>query len=146
MDLVVLTGYSGSGKTELGKRLETIGYVKAVSNTTRDPREGEIDGIDYHFKKNSKDFFASNLIEYAEYPKNSGKFYGLSADEMHSLADILSRKEISLVCDEFSGVVSCDNFSANLKSANFYGEFFNTTIKLTAVNLIAASDEESGGL
>lgn len=72
--------------------------------------------------------------------------YGLSADEIRSLADILSKKEISLVCDEFSGDVSCDNFSANLKSANFYGEFFNTTIKLTAVNLIAASDEESGGL
>lgn len=72
--------------------------------------------------------------------------YGLSADEIRSLADILSKKEISLVCDDYSGNVSCDNFSANLKSANFYGEFFNTTIKLTAVNLIAASDEESGGL
>ena len=72
--------------------------------------------------------------------------YGLSASEIKSLKSILSKKEIALVCDEFSGNVSCDDFSADLKSANFYGEFFNTTIKLTAVALIAASDEESGSL
>lgn len=87
MDLVVLTGYSGSGKTELGKRLESIGYVKAVSNTTRDPRLGEVDGVDYHFKKSKEDFFATNLIEYAEYPKDSGKFYGLSVDELEDKSE-----------------------------------------------------------
>ena len=72
--------------------------------------------------------------------------YGLSPDEVKSMADMLSKKEIPLVCDEFSGDVSSDNFSADLKSSNFYGQFFNTTIKLTAVSLIAASDEESGSL
>lgn len=87
MNLIVLTGYSGSGKTELGKKLETIGYVKAVTNTTRDPRVGEVDGIDYHFKKSKEDFFATNLIEYAEYPKDSGKFYGLSVDELRLKSD-----------------------------------------------------------
>jgi guanylate kinase len=48
---VVLAGPSGAGKTTLAQRL--VGgsdqYVFSVSATTRDPRNGECDGVDYHF-------------------------------------------------------------------------------------------------
>lgn len=49
--LVVLAGTSGAGKGTLGRRLReqdpTLRW--SVSWTTRAPRPGEIDGVDYHF-------------------------------------------------------------------------------------------------
>lgn len=48
--MIVLVGASASGKTELAKTLyQTYGYSKCVTTTTRQPRENEIDGKDYHF-------------------------------------------------------------------------------------------------
>jgi guanylate kinase len=85
--LIVLLGFSGSGKTTIGEYLKTIGFKKAVTNTTRDPRVGEVNGIDYHFKTDKEEFFKSNLIEFTEYPKNSGKFYGLSVEELEAKKD-----------------------------------------------------------
>lgn len=72
--------------------------------------------------------------------------YGLSSEQLNSLSEILKKKEFTVDCNEFSGTVYCDDLSASLKSANFYGEFFNTTVKLTAVRLIAAADDDSGSL
>ncbi|MFQ5787840.1 MAG: guanylate kinase [Thermodesulfobacteriota bacterium] len=50
-NLFIVSGPSGSGKTTLSKnvikRLNNVKFV--VSYTTRNPREGEIDGIDYKF-------------------------------------------------------------------------------------------------
>jgi len=50
--LIVVSGPSGAGKTSLLKRMFAEGpvpLVSAVSATTRAPRPGEVNGIDYHF-------------------------------------------------------------------------------------------------
>ncbi len=48
--LVVLTGPSGAGKDSLLAELSSRGsYYVAVNATTRPPRVGERDGVDYHF-------------------------------------------------------------------------------------------------
>jgi guanylate kinase len=49
--LVVISGPSGVGKTTLLRRLLTDhpDLVPSVSATTRSPRAGECDGVDYHF-------------------------------------------------------------------------------------------------
>lgn len=48
--MIVLVGESASGKSSIEKYLvENYGYNKVVSYTTRPPREGEVDGVDYHF-------------------------------------------------------------------------------------------------
>jgi guanylate kinase len=48
--LIVLVGESASGKTSVQKYLkEHYEYKDIVSYTTRQPRDGEVDGIDYHF-------------------------------------------------------------------------------------------------
>lgn len=50
--LVIVSGPSGAGKTTVVKRLFgecPVPLAKSVSATTRPPREGEIDGDNYHF-------------------------------------------------------------------------------------------------
>lgn len=68
--MVVLVGESASGKSSIEKYLaENYGYNKVVSYTTRPPREGEVDGVDYHFisveqfyKLRGQDFFAETAM------------------------------------------------------------------------------------
>lgn len=53
--MIVLVGASASGKSSIEKYfVEQFGYNKIVSYTTRPPREGEVDGVDYHFISVSK--------------------------------------------------------------------------------------------
>jgi guanylate kinase len=50
--LVVVSGPSGAGKTTVMKRVfeqSGVPLVQSVSATTRPPRPGERDGVDYHF-------------------------------------------------------------------------------------------------
>lgn len=68
---LIIVGESGSGKSTLAKTVQLYdGYHSIVVYTTRPPREGEIDGIDYHFiseeeflKRKQEGFFA----EWSEY-------------------------------------------------------------------------------
>ena len=76
--LMVLTGPSGSGKTTLSLRLlnEIEGVRKVITTTTRAPRMGEVDGIDYHFQTPEK--FADGLEKnaYVEHAKVYDHYYG----------------------------------------------------------------------
>ena len=49
--LLVLAGPAGSGKSTLCDRLvaERPGFSRVVTTTTRAPRPGEVNGVDYHF-------------------------------------------------------------------------------------------------
>lgn len=50
-NVFVLSAPSGAGKSTLARRLvkDLPGLIFSVSYTTRKPREGEVDGRDYHF-------------------------------------------------------------------------------------------------
>ncbi|MFO1077566.1 MAG: guanylate kinase [Planctomycetota bacterium] len=75
--LVVISGPSGAGKTSVCKALKQAPGVEfSVSATTRRPRAGEQDGIDYHFL--ARDDFerrvgAGEFLEWASY---NGNLYG----------------------------------------------------------------------
>lgn len=76
--LMVLSGFSGAGKGTLMKKLlETYdNYALSVSMTTRQPREGERDGIEYFFSTREafeQKIEEGGLIEYAQY---CGNYYG----------------------------------------------------------------------
>ena len=50
--LIIISGPSGAGKTTLLKRVYALcrrPLEFSVSATTRKPRDGEVDGVDYHF-------------------------------------------------------------------------------------------------
>lgn len=47
--VIALCGKAGSGKDTLLRQVHSDNYHKIVSCTTRPPREGEIDGVNYHF-------------------------------------------------------------------------------------------------
>lgn len=76
--LVVVSGFSGTGKGTLMKELlkRYDNYALSISATTRAPREGETDGKEYFFV--TKEQFEKmrderKLIEYAQYVNN---YYG----------------------------------------------------------------------
>ena len=68
--MIVLVGESASGKSSIERCLvNDYEYEKVVSYTTRPPRDGEIDGVDYHFidtekflKLKSEGFFAETAV------------------------------------------------------------------------------------
>ncbi len=76
--LVVLSAPSGCGKDtvfkELCKRRDDI--VKSVSATTRNPREGEKDGVDYYFKTEEECKRLINSKGLLEYTVYNGCYYG----------------------------------------------------------------------
>lgn len=76
--LVVLSAPSGCGKdTILKSLLETTQTVKkSVSATTRAPREGEINGVDYWFTPKSDFEAAIGRGEFLEYATYCGEYYG----------------------------------------------------------------------
>lgn len=47
--IITLTGPSCAGKSTLEAALTKLGVGRAISHTTRTPRAGEVDGVQYHF-------------------------------------------------------------------------------------------------
>ena len=76
--LIVVSGFSGSGKGTIMKELlrRYDNYALSVSATTRQPREGEVEGREYFFKTREefeKMIAKEELIEYARYVNH---YYG----------------------------------------------------------------------
>jgi guanylate kinase len=76
--LFVVTGASGTGKTTLvRKALASIpGLTFSVSMTTRPIREGETDGVDYHFLDRDAFMERVKANEFLEWAEVYGNFYG----------------------------------------------------------------------
>ncbi len=75
--LLVVSGPSGSGKTTLCRRATDEGRCRySISCTTRAPREGEINGRDYHFLSAEKFEELVNQGEFLEHALVHGNRYG----------------------------------------------------------------------
>jgi guanylate kinase len=78
--ILILSGPSGAGKSSLiNAAKEKIGdYYFSISTTTRLPREGEREGIDYHFV--DRETFEADIRagEFLEYAQVHGNYYGTS--------------------------------------------------------------------
>ncbi|NLC95322.1 MAG: guanylate kinase [Bacilli bacterium] len=81
--LIVISGPSGVGKGTVRKALFELGKHNleySVSMTTRPPREGEKDGVDYYFV--SREEFEQRIKEgkFLEYAEFVGNYYGTPLD------------------------------------------------------------------
>ncbi|WP_445488350.1 guanylate kinase [Niallia sp. 03133] len=88
--LIVLSGPSGVGKGTVRKQIfsqQNNSFEYSISMTTRLPRAGEVDGIDYFFKKREefeKLIEKGKLLEYAEFV---GNYYGTPVDYVRETTD-----------------------------------------------------------
>ncbi len=81
---LVITAPSGTGKSTLTKKLlqEFPNFEFSISCTTREPRQNEVDGVDYHFL--TKDEFEKKIYEnyFAEWAEVHGNYYGTPLKEV----------------------------------------------------------------
>ena len=79
-NILVISGPSGSGKSSLMKEVLTQipDTYFSISSTTRAPREGEVDGVNYHFI--SKEEFEQDIDAgfFLEWAKVHDHYYGTS--------------------------------------------------------------------
>lgn len=82
---MVLAGPAGVGKGTIVREIlaSEPDFTLSISATTRDPRPGEVDGVDYHFvsREHFEDLIAQNqLLEYALV--HGSNYYGTLLNEL----------------------------------------------------------------
>lgn len=79
-ELFIISAPSGAGKTTILKQVlkDLDGLIFSVSHTTRAPRPGEVDGVDYHFvtQQEFEAFIEDNA--FLEWAKVHDHYYGTS--------------------------------------------------------------------
>ncbi|GAB6991118.1 guanylate kinase [Paenibacillus pini] len=95
LSLVVLQGPSASGKSWVQSEL---GIPRIITCTSRTPRTGEMDGVDYYFKTRAElqqMYEQGDMIEMTEY---HGNLYGTSTQ---IIQDVIDKSEIrSIIMDD----------------------------------------------
>lgn len=108
--LVVISAPSGTGKNAITRELLKLfsNTTRLVTTTTRDPRPGEVNGVDYHFVS-VEDF--QNMIlsdEFLEYNNYAGNWYG---SEKQRLETDLEKNEFIFSTLDVNGKNSLDKIS-----------------------------------
>lgn len=107
--LLVLAGPAGSGKSTLCDRLvlERPEFARVVTTTTRPPREGEIDGVHYHFfppEEFRRRVSANEFLEWAQvHGDNDRRLYGTLKS---SVLEPLARGQNLVMSIDVQGVES----------------------------------------
>lgn len=80
----VLSGPSGSGKGTVLKEVlrKSDRIVYSVSGTSRSPRAGEVDGINYYFKSREEFETLIKADAFIEYTETYGNYYGTLKSEV----------------------------------------------------------------
>lgn len=81
---IILTGKAGSGKDHIRRIFESKGQKYAISYTSRKPRTGEVDSIDYFFLTREKFEQMINNGEFYEYDEFNGNYYGTTNEQFYN--------------------------------------------------------------
>ncbi len=97
--LLVVSGPAGSGKNTVCERLMSSckNITRAITTTTRAPRQGEADGKDYHFVSVEEFESAVKRGDFYEWAMVHGRYYGTSKSEI--LSKLESGKDVILIID-----------------------------------------------
>ena len=102
--LIVVSGPAGSGKgTVLSDLIKDENYKYSVSATTRAPRPGEVDGVNYHFL--TREGFEARIArgEMLEWTEYCGNYYGTPKKEAEAVlasgGNLLLEIEVEGACN-----------------------------------------------
>ncbi len=106
--LVVVSGFSGAGKGTLMKKLlsKYNNYCLSISATTREPREGEVDGREYFFISEAEFEDRISKREFIEYARYVQHYYGTPKDYV---LDCLGKGKDVLLEIEIQGALKIKN-------------------------------------
>lgn len=90
--IIVMVGPSGSGKTSIGDVLSQNGVPRLITTTTRNPRVGEVDGVDYYFRE----FSELEIDDFVEQTIYNGNRYGLTKEEVQNQLESFDTVHVSL--------------------------------------------------
>ncbi len=112
--LIIISAPSGCGKSTIINEIiknEELKLTFSISATTREPRQGEVNGVNYYFlsEEDFKQAIANDeLVEYEEvYP---GRFYGTF------------KKEIERICSQGRNVILDIDVKGGINVKKIYGE------------------------
>lgn len=118
--LFCITGPSGSGKTSMMK--EVMGN-EVGSCTSRQMREGEVQGREYNFISKEEFLKLIGMDELAEFTEYSGNYYGTTKDE---LMNKLDKGHAYVICDNH-GFHQFKDAYPNVVSIFLYGDIRDCT-------------------
>ena len=97
--LYIVSAPSGAGKTSLVKALvdDTDNIMVSVSHTTRVMRDGEKEGVDYHFVKQEEFLSMVDGGDFLEHAKVFDNYYGTS--QQHVEQQLLQGHDVILGID-----------------------------------------------
>lgn len=108
--LVLISGISGSGKTTIAN---SITNNRIVTHTSRDIREGEMNGRDYHFVPRKQFLTLLEQGEFVEHNVYSSNFYGTSRTEFESRL----KEDVAVAVVDYNG-------------HKFFKEFYQNSISI----------------
>jgi guanylate kinase len=138
--VVVLSGPSGAGKSSLINKIsDDIGsYYFSISTTTRAPREGEEDGVHYHFvseEEFKKDIELNNFLEHAVV---HGNYYGTS---IKPVREALSEGKLVLFDIDVQGNIAIKNRLGDITTSVFITPPTLSELKKRLVNRSTDSED-----
>jgi len=142
--VLVLSGPSGAGKSSLIEKIENeIGdYYFSISTTTRPIREGEVDGVHYHFV--SKEEFVKDIKEdnFLEHATVHGNHYGTSLKPVRAA---LSQGKLVIFDIDVQGNTAINNRLGDITTSVFITPPTLSELKRRLINRSTDSEDVING-
>jgi len=139
--IYVFIGPSGSGKTTMSRLMKEIhpGTIEFISTTTRAPRQGEVEGIDYYFIEKNEFLTKLRNNEFVEHVEYSGNCYGLTKDAVY---DALGKSDKCVVVVDINGYYMIANMFKGSTEVEVKSVFVKTKISNLFLRMRERGDSE----